>query len=225
MLRRVAGCLSLGLRRVNVIAPASTTFTHLPPTISKPVHDWSSDANSDTKLPQACFNIFRVAGIVVGLSLSLGLGFKAHCSPGYTVDEATLKKYGRYPPWCRLNVDQVPLPFVNDMDVTYAERGSKRVNINQLGPSLGKRQATGQLCFRPMVPPRSGCTHDEARQLYDNYLQQQPAPCIIFRGQGNISDLELGAYPEGLVVLWRAKAWVDRPVAMEWAEDVVKPFY
>ena len=162
--------------------------------------------------------------MVVGLSLSLGLGFKAHCSPGYTVDEATLKKYGRYPPWCRLNVDQVPLPFVNDMDVTYAERGSKRVNINQLGPSLGKRQATGQLCFRPMVPPRSGCTHDEARQLYDNYLQQQPAPCIIFRGQGNISDLELGAYPEGLVVLWQAKAWVDRPVAMEWAEDVVKPF-
>ena len=108
MLRRVAGCLSLGLRRVNIIAPASTTFTHLPPTISKPVHDWSSDANSDTKLPQACFNIFRVAGMVVGLSLSLGLGFKAHCSPGYTVDEATLKKYGRYPPWCRLNGPGAP---------------------------------------------------------------------------------------------------------------------
>ena len=74
------------------------------------------------------------------------------------------------------------------------------------------------------MPPPSGCTTAEARRLYDKYLQEQPAPCILFRGQGNVSDFELGAYPKGLVVLWQAKAWVDRPLALEWAEDVIKPF-
>ena len=35
-------------------------------------------------------------------------------------DTAALRrKYGRYLPWQRLNVDQVPLPFVNDMDKKY----------------------------------------------------------------------------------------------------------
>ena len=121
-------------------------------------------------------------------------------------------------------MDQVPLPFVNDMDSTYAERGSMRVNINQGGPSLSKRQATGQLCFRPAVPPPAGCTTDEARALYDKYLLEQPAPCIIFRGQGAISEEEVNAYPDGLVVLWQAKAWVDRPLAKEWVEDVMEPF-
>jgi hypothetical protein len=157
----------------------------------------------------------------------------AQCAPtapgaveqsGYVVDPATRKKYGRYVPWCRLNVDQVPLPFVNDMETTYEERGVKRVTINQLGPSLGKRQATGQICFRPMVPPPTGCTDSAARALYDQHLQAQPAPCIIFRGQGNITDFEKSAYPPGLVVLWQAKAWVDRPVAKEWVEDVIGPF-
>ena len=142
----------------------------------------------------------------------------------YMVAPAIRTKYGRYPPWCRLNVDQVPLPFVNDMDQTYEERGAKRVVINQLGPALSKRQATGQICFRPAVPPPAGCTTTQARALYDKYLMEQPAPCILFRGKGNISDFERGAYPKGLVVLWQDKAWVDRPLALEWVEDVVKPF-
>ena len=60
--------------------------------------------------------------------------------------------------------------------------------------------------------------------MYNEFLQSQPAPCIIFRGQGNISQEEKDAYPEGLVVLWQAKAWVDRPLALEWAQDVMKPF-
>ena len=105
----------------------------------------------------------------------------------YVVAKATRKKYGRYPPWCRLNVDQVPLPFVNDMETTYEQKGAKRVVINQLGPALSKRQATGQLFFRPAVPPESGCTTDEARAAYKKYLKEQPDPCIIFRGQGNVS--------------------------------------
>ena len=143
----------------------------------------------------------------------------------YKVPSTLRKKYGRYLPWQRINVDQVPLPFVNDMDTTYNERGGeKRVTINQLGPSLSKRQATGQLCFRPMVPPPSNCTGPDAQRLYKKYLQEQPAPCIIFRGKGRISQAERDAYPDGLVVLWQEKAWVDRPTALEWAEKVIKPF-
>ena len=139
----------------------------------------------------------------------------------YVVSQDVRKKYGRYPPWCRLNVDQVPLPFVNDMEQTYADLGSTRVTINQLGPSLSKRQCTGQVCFRPAVPPPSGCTDSEARRLYDKYLQEQPAPCILFHGKGNISELERAAYQDDLVVLWQDKAWVDRPIAVEWVEPVM----
>ena len=58
---------------------------------------------------------------------------------------AARRKYGRYKPYQRANVDQVPLPFVNDMDTTYEQKGAKRVAINQNGPTLGKRQATGRL--------------------------------------------------------------------------------
>jgi hypothetical protein len=136
---------------------------------------------------------------------------------------ATRRKFGKYLPWQRLNVDQVPLPFVNDMDSTYEEKGAKRVAINQGGPSLSKRQATGQVCFRgELPPPPEGDA--EALKRYKEHLQEQPAPCILFRGQGNISQEEKDAYPDGLVVLWQEKAWVDRPLAVEWVEDVMKPF-
>jgi hypothetical protein len=60
--------------------------------------------------------------------------------------------------------------------------------------------------------------------LYDKYLQEQLAPCILFRGEGNISEVERAAYPEGLVVLWQDKSWVDRPLAVERVADVIKPF-
>ena len=43
-------------------------------------------------------------------------------------DTAALRrKYGRYLLWQRLNVDQVPLPFVNDMDKTKAWTHSSQV--------------------------------------------------------------------------------------------------
>ena len=33
-------------------------------------------------------------------------------------------KFGRYLPYQRANVDQVPLPFVNNMDTTYEQKGA-----------------------------------------------------------------------------------------------------
>ena len=41
------------------------------------------------------------------------------------------RKWGRFLPHQRANVDQVPLPFVNDMEVTYEQKGAKRVCINK----------------------------------------------------------------------------------------------
>jgi hypothetical protein len=136
---------------------------------------------------------------------------------------ADRRKYGRYLPWQRLNVDQVPLPFVNDMEVTYETTGATRVVINQLGPALSKRQATGQVCFRPEPPPPPPTDAPaEAHRKYRENLMEQPPPTIIFRGKGNISQAERDAYPDGLVVLWQDKAWVDRPTACKWAEEGYK---
>ena len=62
-------------------------------------------------------------------------------------------KWGKYLPFQRLNVNQVPMPFVFEMDHTYELKGAKRVAINQLGPLLSKRQCTAQVCFRLEPPP------------------------------------------------------------------------
>ena len=56
---------------------------------------------------------------------------------------AARRKYGRYMPYQRANVDQVPLPFVNDMDTTYEQKGATRVAINQNGPTLVREWVVG----------------------------------------------------------------------------------
>lgn len=136
-----------------------------------------------------------------------------------------VQKWGQYLPHHRLNVDQVPLPFICDMDYTYETKGAKRVAINQLGPSLSKRQCTAQVCFRPVAPPPPPSDAPvDVLNAYRKYLAEQPKPCIIFRGTGRgISQAELDAYPPELVALWQPKAWVDRPVARAWVDKVVKP--
>ena len=42
---------------------------------------------------------------------------------------AKRRKYGRFLPHQRANVDQVPLPFVNDMEDTLEEKGADRVTV------------------------------------------------------------------------------------------------
>lgn len=110
------------------------------------------------------------------------------------------------------------------MDYTYETKGTKRVAINQLGPSLSKRQCTAQVCFRPEIPPPPPpSASDDVKQRYRENLMEQPRPCIVFRGTGkNISQHEKDAYPPELDVLWQPKAWVDRPVAVKWAKESFK---
>jgi hypothetical protein len=136
-----------------------------------------------------------------------------------------VQKWGQYLPHLRLNVDQVPLPFICDMDYTYETKGAKRVAINQLGPSLSKRQCTAQVCFRPVAPPQPPSdAPGDVINAYRKYLAEQPNPCIVFQRMGRgISQAELDAYPPDLVALWQPKAWVDRPIARAWVDKVIKP--
>ena len=71
---------------------------------------------------------------------------------------AARRKYGRYMPYQRANVDQVPLPFVNDMDTTYEQKGAKRVAINQNGPTRGGRRqgSVPSGCFLGSCEPCHG---------------------------------------------------------------------
>lgn len=133
-------------------------------------------------------------------------------------------KYGKYLPHQRVNVDQVPLSFIFEMDHTYEEKGAKKVAINQLGPSMSKRQCTGQMAVRaePPPPPPRDAAPEVRKQYFDN-LMKQPPPCLLFRGTGKqISQRELDAYPKELTVLWQPKAWADRPVVIEWARQCYK---
>ncbi len=59
--------------------------------------------------------------------------------------------YGRFPVHTRYCVDQVPLPFVIGNDTTFETSGAKSVVITQPSGGLEKRQATMQLCFRPVL--------------------------------------------------------------------------
>ena len=85
--------------------------------------------------------------------------------------------YGRWLPKNRLNVDQVPLPFVVEQDQTYEFEGSKQVWISQPGSGLDKRQATLQLCIKAEG-------------------EQTVKPAIIFRGKGNVLSAKKDKYDD-----------------------------
>ena len=59
--------------------------------------------------------------------------------------------WGGFKPEQRYSVDQVPLPFVVGADKTFKTKGVNAVSVKQPGDGLEKRQATLQLCFRPVV--------------------------------------------------------------------------
>ena len=76
----------------------------------------------------------------------------------------------------KINIDQVPLPFVNEQDKTYNTLGAKPVRVPQLSPGLYKQQATLQLCIRAdgeqKVKPslflrEKGCVATEEEEKYD----------------------------------------------------------
>jgi hypothetical protein len=114
--------------------------------------------------------------------------------------------WGQYPPKFRYNVDQIPLPFINDQKTTWARRGDKTVWIRQAGSgAFSKRQATIQLCCSPVDGP-------------------QPRVALIFRGKGvRISIEERAAYHPDVDVYFQPKAWADTAFYDQWIEQTLKP--
>ena len=111
------------------------------------------------------------------------------------------KKYGRWMPKQRFNVDQVPLPFVVDQDRTYDFSGSKQIWVSQPGSGLDKREAVLQHCIRA-----------EGRQTV------KPE----FRGKGNASTQEREKYVKDIDVYFQPCAWMDSETNMKWTENTLK---
>ena len=118
------------------------------------------------------------------------------------------KKWGRFPPKKRINVDQIPLPFVVESKRTYEipmskgkERRDHRVWVAQPGSGLDKRQATLQICFSP---------------------EGIVKPALIFRGKGKrISQDEVLAYDTDVDVYWQANAWADTAFSVKLVKNTL----
>ena len=113
-------------------------------------------------------------------------------------------KYGRWIPKNRYNVDQVPLPFVNEQSKTYDTLGAKQVWVSQPASGLDKRQATLQLCIRA----------DSKQNL---------KPALIFRGKGNVSTEEKEKYDKKVDVYFQQNAWMDEDTNMKWVQGTLIP--
>ena len=99
--------------------------------------------------------------------------------------------WGRWLPANCWNVDQVPQPFVNDQETTYADKDSSSVWIAQPDSGLDKRQFTLQLCIRPEG-------------------DQTVKPAIVFRGTGlRIGEDERQMYDDRVMFTSRKKhGWI-----------------
>jgi len=113
-------------------------------------------------------------------------------------------KYGRWMPRHRYNVDQVPLPFVNEQDKTYETLGATQVWVSQPSAGLDKRQATLQLCIRA-----TGV--------------QNVKPALVFRGKGNVSNEEKEKYDKRVDVYFQKNAWMDEEINMQWTNNTLIP--
>jgi hypothetical protein len=115
-------------------------------------------------------------------------------------------KYGRFPPECRFNVDQVPLAFDMGSGITWDEVGTKRCWIKMHLKGLEKRFCTLQMCI-----------------CMDKTKPQPIKLAVVFRSGSKgtrIKKSEKDQYDKRVVVLWQKKAWMDRELCMQWAKEV-----
>lgn len=112
------------------------------------------------------------------------------------------KKCGKWMPKRRFHVDQVPLPFVVDQEMTSDVTGSTSVWISQPASGLDRRQCTLQLCIQPTE------------------LQNVP-PAIIFCGKGKGKPAEFQSYDKRVHVYWQDNGSMDGTVA--WMRNTFAP--
>lgn len=130
-------------------------------------------------------------------------------------------EWGAYTPYRTHNVDQVPIPFVQNDTKTIDFVGAVNVWVKRHGSGLEKRQFTLQACIR-------------ARG-------KQMPPTLIFRGSpktkrtvatGNKKRkrkaltnkwvTEAKKYGKHCTVLWQKCAWADTDVCCEWGKQFQK---
>ncbi|CAN0376864.1 unnamed protein product, partial [Ectocarpus sp. 4 AP-2014] len=127
----------------------------------------------------------------------------ASLSSGGT-EEPRLEKYGQFQLSERFDVDQVPLPFVNGLGITWAQQGVKRVAVSQPFAGLEKRQCTMQVIFGPG--------------------KRVMRIALIFRGTGKrISKVEKAAYQKNVDVFFQKNEWADQDFCMEWVKKSFRP--
>ena len=111
--------------------------------------------------------------------------------------------YGQFDLHHRFNVDQVPLPFVVEKNYTIDDTGVAAAQIKGPSESLEKRQCTLQVCFRG--------------------VGQQPRLAIIFRGEGNITDVERRRLDaSGCDYYFNGKAWASPEFTEKWVANSMK---
>ena len=113
-------------------------------------------------------------------------------------------KWGRWLPQNRYNVDQVPLPFINDQDKNIRGKGADQVWVSQPSSGHDKREAPLQLCIRATG-------------------SQTVRPVIVFRGKEKLSPEELSKYDKRIEVYFQENGWMDRKVNNEWTERTLIP--
>ena len=114
---------------------------------------------------------------------------------------------GRFLMKNRFNMDQVGLEFVCGDDRTYDFIGEPKVQCKQQSEGLSKRVATLNACI--------GGADFNWKNLKTG---------VIFKGAGQVSKAERLAYDPRVFVQFQAKAWMDRPTALAWVENVWIPF-
>jgi hypothetical protein len=105
----------------------------------------------------------------------------------------------------RANFDEVPLAFVIERGTTYADKGSKTVQIVQAGSaSANKRLATLVIfCFGDGSLARTA---------------------VLFRGMGlRLRQAERDAWDKRVEVIFQKKAWMDDATALVYTDKVLLP--
>ena len=53
---------------------------------------------------------------------------------------------------------------------------------------------------------------------------EQPPLTLIFRGKGNVSELEIAQYDDRVRYLFQSCAWMDRDTNLKWVNQVLSPY-
>ena len=117
-------------------------------------------------------------------------------------------KWGGFLPIQRLNVDQSPLPFVENSKKTheYVEKGEKNHNpwISQTGSGLDKRQCFLQILYLPQG--------------------KQPNFGIFFRSKEPVTMDEKLAYHKSVNVFFQTNARIDIDFCRKWIDTTFSTF-